>query len=219
MLAFKNNHIDVVQYIAQWKKLHPKHVEEQSLPDFSKMVEEPFEPDIIKAISSSKLESFKYLYSEQLDKPIDLSKYNGNSFLHMACEHQDSLDIVKYLFSFPNVDVESKNDLGQTPLHISCKEGNYNTVQYLIEKANAFPIARDNNNSTPMHLACENNHVDIVEYLKAHAPDSIYSRRRLSACLQTIALFMNKKRKIALLMSDLRNFQNLFCQLPLKGEG
>ena len=193
MLAFKNNHNDIVQYIAQWKKLHPKHVEVQSLPDFSKMVEEPFEPDIIKAISSSKLESFKYLYSEQLDKPIDLSKYNGNSFLHMACEHQDSLDIVKYLFSFSNVDVESKNDLGQTPLHISCKVGNYNTVQYLIEKVNAFPIARDNNNSTPMHLACENNHVDIVEFLKAHAPDSIYYKDKQNRIPYDIAEEKNSK--------------------------
>jgi len=86
--------------------------------------------------------------------------------LHLMCENDYCLNIVKLLLSF-KADIEALTDGGWTPLHIACHQGSYEIAKYLIEN-NANINAITNHRMTPLHFASYFDHPDIVQLLLDH---------------------------------------------------
>jgi ankyrin repeat protein len=63
----------------------------------------------------------------QNDNANDILHFNtealGNTLLHKQCK-RESLKNARYLVEHYHADVSAKNDKGQTPLHLACKDGN-----------------------------------------------------------------------------------------------
>jgi len=71
--------------------------------------------------------------------------------------------------------VHTRNNKGQTLLHVACLNGHKENVVTLVEKG-ADINARDNDGQTPLHVACMRKHVDVVIYLLRHGRVDINAR-------------------------------------------
>ena len=95
---------------------------------------------------------------------------NGEKFLHDFAETGD-LDAVKnflYINGEINVDVDvnAKNNNGETALHLAAKNGHLAIVEELF-KMPVHAQAKNNDGETALHLAAKNGHIDIVEVILA----------------------------------------------------
>lgn len=83
--------------------------------------------------------------------------------LHQACFH-NHLSEVKRILINKNIDINLQNELGQTPLNIATKLGNFHIVEYLLKK-NCLINLCDNEENTPLHNACYMGYYNIVKTL------------------------------------------------------
>ena len=72
--------------------------------------------------------------------------------------------IVKYLVEKLNVDKESQNNNGYTPLHYPC-EGHLEVVQYLVGKQNVNKELINNFVYTPLHCPSSSGYLNDVKFL------------------------------------------------------
>ena len=72
---------------------------------------------------------------------------DGSSVLHLAC-FDDNFDYVKVLFDKKkdSIDVNIRNDLNQTPLHLAAIEKNVEIVEYLVKVGKADIGIKDDSN-------------------------------------------------------------------------
>ncbi|KAF3313971.1 hypothetical protein TWF173_005563 [Orbilia oligospora] len=77
-----------------------------------------------------------------------------------------ALDIVKLLLGNGNVDPNSKDDCGRTPLCWASKTGYREAVELLLAKENIELDVADNTGRTPLAWARENDHGEIVKLLQ-----------------------------------------------------
>ena len=61
--------------------------------------------------------------------------------------------------------VQLNNEYGQTPLHIACQHGQFDTVRLLVEVYGASPDVPDNQGCTPLHDACLAGDLNTVAFL------------------------------------------------------
>ncbi|KAH8669301.1 ankyrin repeat-containing domain protein, partial [Ilyonectria robusta] len=61
-------------------------------------------------------------------------------------------------------DVNDRNDLGRSALHVACAKGSKEVVKILLD-ANADISTTDNNEWTPLHSASLNGHIEVVRLL------------------------------------------------------
>ena len=61
-----------------------------------------------------------------------------------------------------NVDIETKTNFGETPLHRAAYRGNYHICKLIIEHSNNIN-PQDQNNMTPFHVAVIQGHVNVCE--------------------------------------------------------
>ena len=64
-------------------------------------------------------------------------------------------------------DVNAKNTVGWTPLHLAARIGHTEAARLLLA-AGADVNAKDKDGHTPLHGAAENGHTDVVNLLRAH---------------------------------------------------
>ena len=64
-----------------------------------------------------------------------------------------------------NCDPESRDDDGDTPLHVACRRGHVDIVRYLVSEQGCSAVCQNKNGNTALHVACYWSHVDIVRYL------------------------------------------------------
>ena len=82
-----------------------------------------------------------------------VSNNEGNLPLHFAISKQLPLDIVKLLCHGQHI-LNSKNRIGDTPLHVACKSGSgEDVIQYLIKDKGCDPSISDNQGNLPIHVA------------------------------------------------------------------
>ncbi|KAL6406010.1 hypothetical protein AUP68_10568 [Ilyonectria robusta] len=61
-------------------------------------------------------------------------------------------------------DVNERNDLGRSALHVACAKGSKEVVKILLD-ANADISTTDKNGSTPLYAALDNGHIEVVKLL------------------------------------------------------
>ncbi|MFT4327377.1 MAG: ankyrin repeat domain-containing protein [Wolbachia pipientis] len=70
--------------------------------------------------------------------------------------------------------LNSKNDMGYTPLHIAAREGSTNVAQFLVDNKDVDIYAKSNNEENmPIHVAAENGKLEIVKIFVDKKPDII----------------------------------------------
>ena len=90
--------------------------------------------------------------------------HNG-SFIHV-CKRGD-LDIVRAMVERTQVDLEEKDDQGETPLLMAAFYGHLRVVKYLNEHG-ADKEARDDDGRTPLLWAVQKCHLSVMKYLCQH---------------------------------------------------
>jgi cytohesin len=80
----------------------------------------------------------------------------------MECRNDDTLEAVKYLCRFGDVDARLGD--GRTLLHEAAERGNSGFVRALVD-ADADLAAVDSNGRTPLHLAARETHTEVVRAL------------------------------------------------------
>lgn len=79
----------------------------------------------------------------------------NNNYLHIACEKENS-GIVTSLIS-KGVDINAKNDDGNTPLHIAIMRNDSKAVSCILKCGKVVSInERNEKGFTPLHIACDN---------------------------------------------------------------
>ena len=92
----------------------------------------------------------------------------GRSLIYWACRY-GHLEIVKLLFTYNyiNVNIDSTDNDGMTPLHVATIKGHYDVVKYLLENGVNLNIL-DNYGSSPLHYAshdgCEKIIWELLKY-------------------------------------------------------
>ena len=123
------------------------------------------------AAKIGRLEMIQYLLAYQqgpLEYPQDPQK---NSFLHIAALHDQSDIIDKF---HTRKEINSKNDKGDTPLHIACRNGFDKTIKTLL-KCKAKTSIKNKEEETPLHVAAKSKKLnaksvsELVSFTKMHA--------------------------------------------------
>ena len=73
--------------------------------------------------------------------------------------------VVKLLLDVGNVDIESRNISGQTPLSLAATNGHAAVVQLLLEKDNVDVNSTTFQGQTPLSRAADNGHEAVVKLL------------------------------------------------------
>jgi len=73
--------------------------------------------------------------------------------------------VVKMLLDTGKVDVDSRDENGQTPLSLAVEDGNKGVVKMLLDTGKVDVNLRDKNDRTPLSWAAKNGHVEVVALL------------------------------------------------------
>lgn len=103
----------------------------------------------------SQAEDAENKIKELLDYGADLmyTKSNGENIMHTA-----GSEVIPFLIA-SGIDVNSRTNTGETPLHTACAEIDSSVVAALLENG-ADPEARTEAGVTPLHYACTAGSID-----------------------------------------------------------
>ena len=99
-------------------------------------------------------------------------QHESHTPLHCFCKEGDERGVRKLLRSDLHAeDLNARDLLGRTPLHLACKVGRGTTIVRWLLKAGAEVDAREQkNNVTPLHVACRAGCSDTVRLLRRPGP-------------------------------------------------
>ena len=81
--------------------------------------------------------------------------------LHIACQHHDSTDVVRYLIGLDTTTVGTVDRDGNSALHYACLGAKYDTIAKLLEGYDAVSVSRQNaHGKLPIDLLWESNEVE-----------------------------------------------------------
>ncbi|MCL7038708.1 hypothetical protein MKW94_022087, partial [Papaver nudicaule] len=112
---------------------------------------------IISAATNGELNRLKELVSEYDDgrglanTVMSFKNENGRGAIHCAAA-EGKLNVLDYLIEELAIDVDLKDERGNSPLMHSIMGGNIKTVEYLLEKG-ADPKTSNSRGCTPLHPA------------------------------------------------------------------
>jgi segregation and condensation protein B len=111
------------------------------------------------------------LLRREYNSTINVKDMNNNSIVHRLLEAPDTdideikkLHVINFLFN-NNVDINSVNASGITPLHIACKYQYYDIIKFLIEKG-ANVNYQTGQKQTPLHFYVNSNVIKCKEKKK-----------------------------------------------------
>jgi ankyrin repeat protein len=119
---------------------------------------------IDQAMEKGNLESFKILLENGAEtKEDDKTK---KTLLHLAASKSDSVWL-ETLLKLSNIDIESKDLEGCTPLHVAVSNKKIANVEILLKNGSAAD-SEDINGNTPLHLAVIHSFAECLEIWKNH---------------------------------------------------
>ncbi|XP_048258283.1 serine/threonine-protein phosphatase 6 regulatory ankyrin repeat subunit B-like isoform X2 [Haliotis rufescens] len=122
----------------------------------------------------------------------------GNNILHFA-SFSDNVHIVEYLITHKIADIESRGEVGRTPVMFAAEKGKQQ-VFYLLVGKGCNLSAVDDGGDNILHLACFSDNVHIVDYLITHNTADIESRGRFGRTPVLFAAETGKQQVFDLLV-------------------
>ena len=124
--------------------------------------------DMLFAAEYGELEEVKRLLDKDgplQDLVADINARGLDSWtaLHFAA-NEGKLEIVNFLLSQPEIDIEAASTIGRTPLHLAAIRGHMPIVRSLINKQ-ANKNVKDFDENTPLHYASEFGHFEVIIFL------------------------------------------------------
>ncbi|EFC47164.1 predicted protein [Naegleria gruberi] len=84
------------------------------------------------------------------------------TLLTLACQNSN-LEIVKYLLSQQNIDV-NQSSISGTPLYIASNKGQIDVILEILSHPQ-IDINKGNSTTSPLYIACKNNNTEVVKTL------------------------------------------------------
>ncbi|GHM57939.1 MAG: hypothetical protein sL5_00360 [Candidatus Mesenet longicola] len=134
---------------------------------------------LVKLLLESSNEKEKIINSVYRDKgfsgcaPLHLAVNDYIECLSQENNQSDALEIIKYLLSYPDLDINIQDFQGETPLHYAIKyikddELALTLIKELLTAKNINPFIKDCFNKTPFDYAKESNRSKILQALIDH---------------------------------------------------
>ena len=128
-----------------------------------------------KVCVSGAVEFIDYLLLDFELDPSTLKDKDRNSLLHTAVSC-GRLDMARHFLEKYKLNVECRNSIGQTPLHLICSKAPANSVEGLLDlfirEYKADITSEDNEGNQPIHAAALAGHINIVSKLIALGCDA-----------------------------------------------
>lgn len=106
----------------------------------------------------------EFLKDPSFDVNSRLSGGYRETILHRECWGGD-LEIIKLLLAHPRIDVNSRDDVGNTPLEWACQRGNVETVKLMLKDKRVIIDSENTVYHTPFWEACLHGKFLVVEFL------------------------------------------------------
>ena len=138
---------------------------------------------LITASLIGSLDIVKCLVESRDDININLRNDGGNTPLQEACKNKRT-DVVEYLLSLKDINVNSWNKKGEAAITITARLGDYKTMGALLNYPDIDANITNDIIQTPLAFAIENNHIECVkvmlnspkvEIFRPSPPDSLTS--------------------------------------------
>jgi ankyrin repeat protein len=124
--------------------------------------------------------------------------------LHYACA-RGSLEMVQYLIKTKKIDIEVKDKVGRTPLHLACiNKGSIEIVRYLIEKQNANTNTTDNKGRSVFHSACQSRCFELVKYISQKTELDVNDQDEDGSTALHVACEQYSLKVVKFLITDLK---------------
>ncbi len=145
----------------------------------------------------NKQEEYKLLFSELLDRKIDVNCQDneGNTILMVAIKNGQSA-LINQLIEYPFIDLNIMNDEGKTALMLAYEMQDVKTLQKIISSRKAEINTMDVNQNTLMLLTLIDDNLELFDALLNYGAD-LNLQYKDNKTLLMIALQMQKKRFIA----------------------
>ena len=105
------------------------------------------------------LELVKFLIEERKCNQ-QIKNRAGKLPLHIACECGSPLEIVELVSKY---DKNAQTKLGNTPLHVVCRNNNIELVQFLTEECQCDQTIQNKDGELPLHIACSQRSLAMVK--------------------------------------------------------
>ncbi|XP_071086322.1 ankyrin-3-like, partial [Haliotis cracherodii] len=109
-------------------------------------------------------------------KGADMSSVNnsGDNILHQACSGGD-VEIVKRILALEKVDINSRDQNGETPVMMAARDGHVQLVEVLVKKGADMSLV-NNGGDNILHQACKGGDIETVKEVLAQDKLDINSR-------------------------------------------
>jgi ankyrin repeat protein len=163
IFASEKGHIEIVKYLCE--HCHANVLAQDQIGKWTPIIFASINrhPDVVKYL-------YQNYYANNETKP-DIVKIIRNH-----CVYIFNIDTVKFFCGECKQIVETKDNMGMTPIIAAAEKGQLEVVKYLYEEHHADIEAKDNDGRTPIMAAAEKGQLEVIEYLHKHCNADIEAK-------------------------------------------
>lgn len=165
---FESDAIHAAVQLGHWKVL--KYFLEKKKCDVD-IINDKYEPPTFTALKFGHEDIFRYLV-EKKNSNLTMLNVNSENILFITV-NKNHLSAMKYVLDERKVhiDVDWKNNVGNTLLHEAVINNQSHILEYLVEQKHADVNVVGQRKRTPLHCAASRNNYEICKYLVKHGAD------------------------------------------------